>query len=389
MKKIYRLPILMMAVFLSAFVFVSCNDDDSDYDPFSEKDKVLLPIVEQYVNKTVIPTYNKLADATIVLVEKLQVLKDNKTDANVVAVAEAWIETRTHWELSEAFLFGAVADFGIDPHIDTWPLDQAALIQQLTNTGHIESMAGEDGDVWAGEHLGNALLGFHGIEFVIYKNGAPKTAAEISNNELIYAVAVAGDLRNRCVQLEASWAGIDHVSDYKAQLMEDLGFPITPSNTPLSYGENMLQAGLPGSTYRTVRNAAAQILDGAFTIADEVGNVKIGNAASGDDVNYIESPFSHNSLTDFKDNIRSIENTYYGGAYGVRGPSLSAYFEQNHSATHRAIKEAIEASYAAIEAIPAPFVQNYADPKADEAVVIIGETLAKALTEAEALIAAE
>ena len=389
MKKINRISILMMAVALSAFTFVSCNDDDSDYDPFTEKDKALLPIVEQYVNKTVIPTYNKLADATIVLVEKLKVLKNNKTDANVVAVAEAWIETRTHWELSEAFLFGAVSDFGIDPHIDTWPLDQAALVQQLANKGHIENMDSEDGDVWAGEYLGNALLGFHGIEFVIFENGAPKVAAEIFDNELIYAVAVAGDLRNRCIQLEASWAGIDHVSDYKAQLMEDLEFPVTPSNSPLSYGVNMLQAGLPGSTYRTVRSAAAQILDGAFTIADEVGNVKIGNAASGDDVNYIESPFSHNSLKDFEDNIKSIENVYYGGAYGNRGPSLSAYLEQHHPAANKAVKDAIEASFAAIKVIPAPFVNNYTDPKADEAVIIIGETLAKALTEAEALIAAE
>ena len=269
-------------------------------------------------------------------------------------------------------------------------LDITSLSNVLANKGYLESMAEEDGDVWAGEHLGSALLGFHGIEYIIYSDGQTKKAADITDDELIYSVAVAGDLRNRCVQLEVSWAG-DKASQAKQDLMEELEFPITASNSQFSYGENMLNAGLPGSTYRTVRAAAAQILDGAFTIADEVGNIKIGNAASGDDVNYIESPFSHNSLTDFIDNVKSIENAFYGGAYGDRNnsKSLSAYLMKVNPGVEKAVADAITASYAAINAIPAPFVNNYADPKADEAVIVVGETLARALTAAQTVISEE
>ena len=391
MKKLVRFPLYVMFAVLSAGVLVACSDDDDSGEGiYSQKDKELLPIVEQYVNKTVIPTYTKLADATIDLVEALVELQENRTDANVKAATDAWIETRTHWELSEAFLFGAASDFGIDPHIDTWPLDKAALDQLLRNTAFMNSLAGEDGDVWAGEHLGSALLGFHGIEYVIYSNGKPKSAAGITDNELIYAVAVAGDLRNCCIQLEVSWAG-DKSSQDKRNLMEELEFQVTPSNSSLSYGENMLNAGLPGSTYKTVRAAAAQILDGAFVIADEVGNVKIGNAASGDDVNYIESPFSHNSLTDFIDNVKSIENVFYGGAYDNRNESksLSAYLKKVNPTVEKAVADAITASYTAINAIPAPFVLNYADPKADAAVIVVGETLANALIAAKTVISEE
>ena len=390
MKKLVRFPLYLMLAVLPAGMFVACSDSDPEEGIYSEKDEALLPIVEQYVNKTVIPTYTKLSDATIDLTEALAALQENKTDANVEAVSKAWKEARTHWELSEAFLFGAASDFGIDPHIDTWPLDITSLRNVLANKGYLESMAEEDGDVWAGEHLGSALLGFHGIEYIIYSDGQTKKAADITDDELIYSVAVAGDLRNRCVQLEVSWAG-DKASQAKQDLMEELEFPITASNSQFSYGENMLNAGLPGSTYRTVRAAAAQILDGAFTIADEVGNIKIGNAASGDDVNYIESPFSHNSLTDFIDNVKSIENAFYGGAYGDRNnsKSLSAYLMKVNPGVEKAVANAITASYAAINAIPAPFVNNYADPKADEAVIVVGETLARALTAAQTVISEE
>jgi uncharacterized iron-regulated protein len=76
-------------------------------------------------------------------------LQADKTNANVVAAAEAWKETRKHWELSEAFLFGAVADFGIDPHIDTWPLDEVQFKKLLVTKDFMDQLASEDGDLWA------------------------------------------------------------------------------------------------------------------------------------------------------------------------------------------------------------------------------------------------
>ena len=37
------------------------------------------------------------------------------------------------WETSEAFLFGPVADKGLDPNMDSWPLDQDGIVQILTS----------------------------------------------------------------------------------------------------------------------------------------------------------------------------------------------------------------------------------------------------------------
>ena len=47
-------------------------------------------------------------------------------------------------------------------------------------------------------------------------------------------------------------------------------------------------------------------------IANEVGTAKIANPFSNADIAYVESPYSYNSITDFRDNIRSIRNIWLG-----------------------------------------------------------------------------
>lgn len=44
------------------------------------------------------------------------------------------------YEESEAFLFGAATDFGIDPHIDTWPLDANGLATALSNAEQVSNL---------------------------------------------------------------------------------------------------------------------------------------------------------------------------------------------------------------------------------------------------------
>ena len=154
-----------------------------------------------FTKNTVIVTYTGLADQTEALVEKLKALKADKTDDNVKSVCETFLNARAWWEKSEAFLFGAASDFGIDPHIDSWPLDLDGLLDEMKNTSHITAMEAEDADVWAGVKLGPELLGFHGIEYIIFEAGSPKAVSKIKDKELTYAIAVAGDLRNKMLSI--------------------------------------------------------------------------------------------------------------------------------------------------------------------------------------------
>ena len=152
------------------------------------------------------------------------------------SVCETFLNARAWWEKSEAFLFGAASDFGIDPHIDSWPLDLDGLLDEMKNTSHITAMEAEDADVWAGVKLGPELLGFHGIEYIIFEAGSPKAVSKIKDKELTYAIAVAGDLRNKCYQLQISWAGADNVDANRVtKVVDELEW-----NTTVAGGEKLV-----------------------------------------------------------------------------------------------------------------------------------------------------
>ena len=230
-------------------------------------------------------------------------------------------------------------------------------------------LAGEDGDVVAGEQLGNALLGFHGIEYILFNNGQVRNASEITETQMVYAVAVAGDLRNRCFQLEVSWIG-DAAPKSHRDKVEELELNSTVNGGSYSYGDNLKKAGNPGSTYASSVSGLMAIVDGCKTIADEVGTSKIGKPYNGEDANYIESPYSQKSIEDFYDNILSIQNAYYGGIEGQRNDKLSlhAYVKKMDKALDNEVEEAINTALTKINAMPRPFVQNYTNPANGEAI---------------------
>ena len=373
MKSLLKIPLLVAVATMMTCSFSACsdNDDPTPDTGTSETDAKFEAIAKQYLDHTVYVTYKNLADETEQLVKDLQALKSSKTDANVKAACETFLEARAWWEKSEAFLYGAATDFGIDPHIDSWPLDLDGLQTALKNTEQVEAMGGEDGDIYAGEKLGNSLLGFHGIEYILFEDGSPKSVSKISDLHLTYAVAVAGDLRNRCWQLELSWRGESAVNaDRVAKVANELELPYTVNSGEYSYGENMLNAGKAGSTYASWTLAMQAIIDGCKTIADEVGTSKIGKPYSGEDPAYIESPYSHKSILDFYDNIISIQNAYMGGIENERDEtnSLHNYIAGVDKELDTKVVNAINNALTKINAMAAPFVNNIKDPSAGEAI---------------------
>ena len=366
MKHLFRSAAIVAASLLLTVSFNSCNKNPQDTTEEANKAQKEA-IVKQYLNHTVYPTYASLAEKTDALVENLEALKANKTQANVNAATVTFLEARKWWEMSEAFLFGAASDFGIDPHIDSWPLDEDAFNNLMASPNMIAALATDEDGMVAGEQLGNALLGFHGIEFILFREGQPRNVNEITDDMMTYIVAVSRDLRNRCFQLEVSWNA--NAPQAHKDLMEELEFNTTVNGGRNTYGENMTQAGQAGSTFATFTNALEAIADGCLDIADEVGTSKIGKCHTGEDVTYVESPYSQKSITDFHDNIISIKNAYMGGMESQRDESLSVhtYIKEYNAELDTKALNAIENAIAKIDAMKAPFVQFYADASAGEA----------------------
>ena len=362
------MKILKFAALIAASVVLvsvtSCGKDKIVEEKNKETKEA---IVKQYLNQTVYPTYGKLAEEAQNLVDNLNALKENKTQSNLNLATVSFLEARKWWEMSEAFLYGAASDFGIDPHIDSWPLDEDAFNNLMASPNMIEMLAGDEDGTVAGEQLGNALLGFHGIEYILFREGQPRDVNEVNDDMMTYVVAVSRDLRNRCFQLEVSWnenAPADH-----AALMEELELNTTVNGGNNSYGSNMILAGQAGSTYATFTNALQAIADGCIDIADEVGTSKIGKPHTGEDPHYVESPYSQKSIVDFYDNIISVQNAYMGGIVTSRDEdrSLHAYLADNNAELDTRVVNAINNALEKINAMKAPFVLYYADATAGTA----------------------
>ena len=336
MKKFFKIAMMFVAACTLSTGLVACGDDDDDNttDPnaLNETELSIQQVTKQYLENVVFTTYTNLANATDDLYEQLDDAKakfraGTLTQGDIDKICAKFLEARTYWEASEAFLYGPATTFGIDPHIDTWPLDLDALAVSLSNSAQVAMLDnGDDGIAYAGAKLGQELLGFHGIEFIIFRDGKNRTLASLKANEtdeafegktvsgeqeLVYAVAVAGDLRDKCFQLEVAWRG-ESAAKAHQERVEECEFETQVGD--FYYGENMLNAKKAGSTYATWQAVLIAIFDsGCSNICAEVANTKIGNAWSGEDVNYIESPYSKKSFEDFYENISSIKNSLYGG----------------------------------------------------------------------------
>ena len=225
MNKILKLAMLFVAAGIMTTSVVSCSSDDENDAPVNvtkEQNEAIEALVKQYLNDVVYPTYTNLANESENLYNKISALKvklkagTTVSQSEIDAICTSYKTARKYWEQSEAFLYGAASDFEIDPHIDTWPLDVPTLGEDLTDDAKIARLDAADGIEYARTSLTAENLGFHGIEFIFFRDGKNRSAAFFNNDEkesnsditakgdvtgteeVIFATAVAGDLRDKC-----------------------------------------------------------------------------------------------------------------------------------------------------------------------------------------------
>lgn len=376
-KKMIKNSLYLFVGTMMTASMTGCNDDSntSDTTSSSSQEQILQSVITDYVDCTIIPTYRGMADASIELHNACLAMRNagtgNVTTEMVQTAGNAWIKARRYWELSEAWLYGAAGDYNIDPHIDSWPLDKTAMDNLLNNPAQMAQM--DPDGYYVGNMLGYGLLGFHAIEYMLFELDASGTESlphhvNYTEPELNYLAAVAGDLRNQCIRLEASWAGMDHITNDKQQILTDA--ELEPS---FDYGSSMKNAGSGGSKYINYNEAVQELIVGAQDIADEVGGLKIGNPTGHgeeDDPDYIESPYSLNSITDFTDNIISIRNAYQGcqdtdDYIKPVNSSLSSYVQSLNPELDTRMKNAIQDAIDKIGQMREPFAKTARDPQYD------------------------
>ena len=137
----------------------------------------LQAIINNYVDNVVVPTYKNLKDQNAILYQTVNAFVANPSNDGFEACATAWMNARQPWETSEAFLFGPVATFGLDPNMDSWPLDQTAIVD-IMKSQKWNGLVWADGDDDAKVESAQNVRGFHTLEFLIFKNGQPRTISK-------------------------------------------------------------------------------------------------------------------------------------------------------------------------------------------------------------------
>ena len=283
-------------------------------------------IVANYVDNIVRPTYIDLAENTQTLYDACQNLYTKRkagtlTQSDIDAACEAFKNARKYWEQSESFLYGAATDNDIDPHIDSWPLDHSQLVEALNNASIIAGINGSQPDKYVYEQNKDfdSVLGFHGLEFILFRNGANRTLAALTADyetetglttvktldECAFAAAVSGDLRNMTSLLAYGWIGssasssILNVINTASWVVEGTRFAGLTSKG-VSYGEAVIGATTSVGLFTTWQETLSNIyVGGCSKICQEVYTQKLGQAyrvATGqgeaeDAADYIESPY--------------------------------------------------------------------------------------------------
>lgn len=304
----------------------------------------------------------------------------NGTQAAVNQACADWKTARADWEQSEAFLFGAADVYSIDPHTDTWPVaanDLASVLRDGSAMSNLDNFI---------KTANAGILGYHGLEYVLFRSGQPRDVSQITNLEYLYVVAVAKDLYNATATLEAAWdskesnaerkqIALSYVASHLA--IDDDGNQEGALDAFTNFGKAFKNPGT--GDWATALDATREIISGCRDIIGEVGDSKIGLPYTGEDASYIESPYAYNSITDFYDNIVSCKNALYG-AVGAAEPNQQSliYFCQNSGnntlkTQAQTVQTKLEAALAKIKAMKAPFALNFSDASCGAAIDALGE----------------
>ena len=385
MKKVFY----SMMAFAMAFAFAACGSDKNDPSPSPSPTPTPIPTptasvteadldaaVAQYVDGVVLPTYKALAENNEALNNAVEQFRKAPSDAAFEDVANAWLDSREPWESSEAFLFGPVADKGLDPNMDSWPLDQVSIVAILNSAdwAALEWTGDYDEDDENIEAV-QSVRGFHTLEYLTFKDGEPRSVSAKTGstdpNTLEYADAN-----------KDAWA--NYMQAVAALLRADANTLYKDWNESYNGGKSyadIFKAHDGTEGFNSAINCIEQIIDGCADIASEVGASKIGDPVglyedgkTQEALYAVESWYSWHSRDDYTNNIYSIRNAYYGSLDGsVNANSISALVKKVDEAFDTKVKYAIQAAADAIQAIPQPFRNNIDSSEAKAAMDACGD----------------
>lgn len=329
--------IILCTAITAVVIYTSCNKADTS-SPTSSEDFATLEttVLSDFTNNVAIAGYLDLDNQATILNDAVQALNTNTTEANLTTARNAWKGIRTVWELSEGYLFGPVEDNEYDPQTDTWPTDYVQMNNLLASSQPLTVS-----DV---EKFDYSLRGYHPLEYILFGVSGNIAATEITARQKEYMVSLAADIKNVCHALYTSWI-----------------------SAPINFGQQLTTAGLGSTVYSKKQEVYTKIAEGMIGICDEVGRSsentgKIYEPFIAKDSNIVESPYSENSMTDFKNNIIGAYNVYLG-KYKVQGKGFSDLVKAKNASLDNTIKQKFETAISSFDNVTVSFEKAIFDQR--------------------------
>jgi len=313
---------------LLALSLASCKKKETPATQDVSKPEVLQSLSTNVINAA----YTDLAGKASTLYDNVARFNSSMTTSNLDAARQAWRDVRTVYEQTEGFLFGPMSTKDIDPRVDTWPIDFGRLDSVLASSSTPTPITGSYVD-----GLEESLKGFHPIEYFLFGSNGNKAIGDFTPRQQEYLLALCDNLRDLCSQVKAAW---DPASG--------------------NYTGTFLNPGPGNTTYGSQRAVFEEVINAMADICDEVSGGKIKDPFDQKDPSLEESPFSKNSLVDFTNNIKSVQNMYLG-KYTADGMGLEDLIKSKNISMDGNIKTKINASITALNNITVPFGQAISD----------------------------
>lgn len=317
----------------AAITFASCKKDSNSGSGTESFTTLEVNVMTDFVNKTAIPGYASLKAKAIVFDSSVTALSKTPTDANLATAQQAWRDLRTVWEQGEGFLVGPVEDNNYDPHMDTWPVDTSSLNKLIKGSTPLDlnTVANLEDD---------ALHGFHPAEYIMWGVDGKKKATDITAREMIYLTSLTQDITNTCAKTYDAWVP-----------------------TSGNFSQTVLSAGPGNSRWNTKQAFLLELANAIGEICNEVGDGKMKDPYDARSPLTVESPFSGNSLTDFKNNVQGAYDTYMGKFGGNTGKSLHDLVYAKNIALDKKVQDAFNGAISSFATFTLPYEKAILDER--------------------------
>jgi predicted lipoprotein len=313
----------LLTISFSALLLNGCKKDEPEpipVDSFSSRQLLLSDVATNVISAS----YRDLTDKSIALGNNIETLIFSTTTENLNVCKTDWKALKSVWAQCEGLNFGPSITENANERINKWPLNKSGIDSIMALTFNFS-------DAYVNDLDGN-LKGLQAVEYLLFGANGNKTAAELTQRELLYLNVLLNNIQAIAAKLSLEWK----------------------SDSSISFFKVFVYAGDGSSIYSSQVTAFELLANALINCVDKMGGNQANELYNLTNQELEVIPYSGNTIKVFKDQIQGIKNVYIG-SYLIDGKGLETFVNIHNSTLNGKIKQQLDEALAAFAAITVPF----------------------------------